>query len=43
MDDDQGREPTQSFHNPDWDRTGPQSAGTMCVRRATLAPRVTIR
>ena len=23
MDDDQGREPTQNFHNPDWDRTGP--------------------
>jgi len=22
MDDDQGREPTQSFQNPDWDRTG---------------------
>jgi hypothetical protein len=23
MDDDQGRDPTQSFQNPDWDRTGP--------------------
>jgi Zinc carboxypeptidase len=23
MDDDQSREPTQNFHNPDWDRTGP--------------------
>ena len=23
MDDDQGREPTQSFQNPDWDRSGP--------------------
>src|SRR3954471_786047 len=22
MDDDQAREPTQNFHNPDWDRTG---------------------
>src|SRR4051794_19673046 len=24
MDDDQAREPTQNFHNPDWDRSGPQ-------------------